>query len=86
LLLRQSYVVDKRVSCVLSNLQLRRSLRRSRRAGLAAVAGVALGLAVLGFAAAFGAGLLTQSYPLVGEALRWAGVAYLVWLAWETAS
>jgi threonine/homoserine/homoserine lactone efflux protein len=59
------------------------AIAKGRRAGLAAVAGVALGLAVLGFAAAFGAGLLTQGYPLAGEALRWAGIAYLIWLAWE---
>lgn len=59
------------------------AIAKGRRAGLAAVAGVALGLAILGIAAAFGAGLVTQSYPLAGEVLRWAGVAYLLWLAWE---
>jgi threonine/homoserine/homoserine lactone efflux protein len=59
------------------------AMAQGRRAGLAAVAGVTLGLALLGVAAAFGAGLVTQTYPALGEALRWAGVAYLLWLAWE---
>jgi threonine/homoserine/homoserine lactone efflux protein len=59
------------------------AIAQGRRAGLAAVAGVTLGLALLGVAAAFGAGLVTQTYPALGEALRWAGVAYLLWLAFE---
>ncbi len=59
------------------------AIAQGRRAGLAAVAGVTLGLALLGVAAAFGAGLVTQSSPALGQALRWAGVAYLLWLAWE---
>jgi threonine/homoserine/homoserine lactone efflux protein len=59
------------------------AIAQGRRAGLAAVAGVTLGLTLLGIAAAFGAGLVTQTYPALGEALRWAGVAYLLWLAWE---
>jgi threonine/homoserine/homoserine lactone efflux protein len=53
------------------------------RVGIAAVAGVALGLAVYGAVAALGlAAVIEQSFILY-EALRWAGVAYLLWLAWE---
>lgn len=59
------------------------SLSRGVRAGLAAVAGIALGLAVYGVAAAFGVAALIDSSPWLYEALRWAGVAYLLWLAWE---
>jgi threonine/homoserine/homoserine lactone efflux protein len=65
------------------------AVARGRRAGLAAVAGVALGLSMLGVASAFGAGLLMQNIPAAGPALRWAGVAYLLWLsfdAWRGAS
>lgn len=59
------------------------TLGEGRSAGLRAVAGVALGLALIGAAAAFGlAELLTRS-PLAWGLLRWAGVAYLLWLAWE---
>ncbi len=59
------------------------ALAQGRRAGLAAVAGVALGLSLLGVAAALGFGLLTQQVPYAGQVLRWAGVAYLFWLAYE---
>ncbi len=60
------------------------ALAQGKRAGLAAVAGVALGLTILGIAAAFGFGLLTSQFPWAGEALRWCGVAYLLWLAGDT--
>ncbi len=59
------------------------SLSRGVRAGLAAVAGIALGLGVYGIAAAFGVAALIDSSPWAYETLRWAGVAYLLWLAWE---
>jgi threonine/homoserine/homoserine lactone efflux protein len=54
-----------------------------RRPGFAAVAGVALGLALMGAAAALGlAGLIGDQGPLY-QALKWAGAAYLLWLAWQ---
>lgn len=59
------------------------SLSRGVKAGLAAVAGIALGLGVYGIAAAFGVAALIDSSPWLYETLRWAGVAYLLWLAWE---
>jgi threonine/homoserine/homoserine lactone efflux protein len=59
------------------------TLQRGRRAGLAAVAGVALGLAIVGAAAAFGLAALIAEQPLLYQALRWAGVAYLLYLAWD---
>ncbi|MEO8243640.1 MAG: LysE family translocator [bacterium] len=54
-----------------------------RRAGLAAVAGVATGLASMGVAVAFGLGLLITGEPLAYQALRWAGIFYLLYLAWD---
>lgn len=59
------------------------SAREGRRAGFAAVAGVALGLALVGFAAAAGIALVVASFPPLYESLRWAGVAYMMWLAWD---
>lgn len=59
------------------------ALAQGRRAGFAAVAGVSLGLSMLGVASAFGAGLLMQNIPAAGPVLRWAGVAYLFWLAYD---
>ena len=60
------------------------TLDRGRRAGLLATAGVAAGLSVHAVVAAFGLGVLISQFPLVYQALRWTGVAYLLYLAWET--
>ncbi|PSM19438.1 LysE family translocator [Nitratireductor sp. StC3] len=57
--------------------------QEGRRPGYATVAGVSLGLAVIGFAAAFGVAEIVQASPLLYEALRWAGVAFLLYLAWD---
>jgi threonine/homoserine/homoserine lactone efflux protein len=54
-----------------------------RARGYAAVAGVALGLAVLGVLAAMGVATLIAASPMVYQVLRWAGVMYLLWLAWQ---
>ncbi|WP_376874557.1 LysE family translocator [Albirhodobacter sp. R86504] len=54
-----------------------------RKAGVAAVAGVALGLAIVGALAAFGVAALISSSEWVYQSLRWGGVAYLLWLAWD---
>jgi len=59
------------------------SVIKGRRAGYAATAGIALGLMIVGFVAALGlAALISNSY-LGYEMLRWGGVAYLFWLAWD---
>ena len=60
------------------------TLGAGRRAGLAAVAGVALGLALIGVAAAIGLAALVAANPAIWAALRWAGGLYLLYLAWET--
>jgi len=54
-----------------------------RRPGYAAVAGVALGLLIVGLAAAFGLAAAISASPALYQALRWGGVAYLLWLAWD---
>lgn len=51
--------------------------------GYAAVAGVALGLATVGLAAALGLAALIAAQPAIYQGLRWAGVAYLLYLAWD---
>jgi threonine/homoserine/homoserine lactone efflux protein len=60
------------------------SLDRGRSAGLAAVGGVALGLALLGIVAGLGAGTVISETRWIYEALRWAGVGYLLWLALDS--
>lgn len=59
------------------------SATRGRRAGLAAVAGMAAGLLCTGVIAALGLAALIQDAPIVGTLLRWGGIAYLLWLAFE---
>jgi len=56
---------------------------RGRRDGFMAVLGVALGLGLLGALVGVGLGSLILENRLVYELLRWAGAAYLVWLAWD---
>jgi len=59
------------------------ALSHGRAAGLIATAGVAFGLAVHAIVAGLGAGVLIQQYPLLYDVLRWIGVGYLLYLAWE---
>lgn len=55
-----------------------------RRAGMAAVAGVALGLLVNGVLAALGLATLLQMVPELLRGLQWAGAAMMVFLAVQT--
>jgi threonine/homoserine/homoserine lactone efflux protein len=59
------------------------SVSNGWRAGFATVAGVALGLAAIGLIAALGVAAVIQSSQTLYEILRWAGVFYLLWLAYE---
>lgn len=59
------------------------AMTRGRVAGLVATAGVACGLTVHAVVAGFGAGALIQTSVLLYEVLRWIGVGYLLYLAWE---
>lgn len=59
------------------------SLSQGMRTGFAAVAGIALGLAVYGAAVTLGLSAVIDNSRLLYEAMRWAGVGYLVWLAWD---
>lgn len=60
------------------------SLGSGRSAGLSAVAGVALGLLLVGLAAALGLAAVISGSPVLYDLVRWGGIGYLVWLAWET--
>lgn len=54
-----------------------------RRAGFAATLGVALGLLIIGLAAALGLAAVIANSRWLYEMLRWGGALYLLWLAWE---
>lgn len=59
------------------------AISRGPGAGMLATAGVALGLLLIGLAAAFGAATIMETSPIIYEVFRWSGVAFLLWLAWE---
>lgn len=54
-----------------------------RQKAFAAVAGVALGLLIVGLAAAFGLAAVISTSPFLFQALRWGGIAFMLWLAWD---
>jgi threonine/homoserine/homoserine lactone efflux protein len=60
------------------------SASEGKRSGFAAVAGIALGLAILVGTSAIGLAALATRSPTLFSLLRYAGVAYLLWLAWTT--
>ena len=59
---------------------------RGLRHALPFVAGVPLGWGVLLVGCALGLGALLQGLPLLRGTLKWAGLAYLLWLAWKLAA
>jgi len=60
-----------------------RSICQGRRAGLVSLGGVALAFVVYMLAAAFGITALLFAVPFAYDALRFAGAAYLLYLAWQ---
>ncbi|MEO3387011.1 LysE family translocator [Mesorhizobium sp. CAU 1741] len=59
------------------------SAAEGRRSGFATVAGIALGLAGVGLAAALGVAELISASPVAYELLRWSGILFLLYLAWD---
>jgi len=59
-----------------------RTLQGGVRAGLVAAAGIAAGCVVHALLAAFGLAALLAVSQLAFALLKWAGAAYLAWLAW----
>ena len=60
-----------------------RTLCQGRTAGLTSLAGVLLGFVVHLLAATLGLTALLMAVPLAFDAIRLAGAAYLLWLAWQ---
>lgn len=60
-----------------------RSISQGRRAGVISLLGVVTGFLVHMFAAAIGLTALFLAVPFAYEILKWAGAAYLLWLAWQ---
>jgi threonine/homoserine/homoserine lactone efflux protein len=60
-----------------------RSVCQGRGAGVISLFGVVAGFLVHMIAAAAGLTAIFIAVPFAYEALRWAGAAYLLWLAWQ---
>jgi threonine/homoserine/homoserine lactone efflux protein len=54
--------------------------------GLPSLLGVAAGMGLLMFLVTFGLGSLVHDSPILYQALKWGGVAFLLWLAWKIAT
>lgn len=61
-----------------------RSMSQGRAAGFMTYAGIATGSYLQALAAAYGLSQLFLIVPTAYDVLRWAGAAYLAWLAWKT--
>lgn len=66
-------------------LTVTRTLQGGARAGAAAALGIELGCIVHALAAAFGLAALLAVSATAFTLLKWAGAAYLLWLAWGMA-
>lgn len=62
---------------------LGQGLRSGPRAAVAASAGISTGAMVHVALAGLGLGAAVAAVPWLFDAIRWVGVAYLSWLAWE---
>lgn len=60
-----------------------RSICQGRRAGVISLFGVVAGFLVHMFTAAVGLTALFMAVPMAYEVLKWAGAAYLLYLAWQ---
>src|ERR1700760_106666 len=60
-----------------------RSISQGPMAGLISLGGVALGFVFYVLCAAFGITALLFAIPYAYDALRFAGAAYLLWMAWQ---
>jgi threonine/homoserine/homoserine lactone efflux protein len=58
--------------------------RDGRSAGFSAIIGITAGLALHLLIAATGVAALLAAQPALLRAMKWLGVAYMLWLAWDT--
>ncbi|NDI33235.1 LysE family translocator [Chengkuizengella sediminis] len=61
-----------------------RSITQGRIAGIISLLGVMLGFVIYLFATLVGLASLFNAVPFIYELVKWAGVAYLLWLAWNS--
>ncbi|OJE37605.1 lysine transporter LysE [Bacillus proteolyticus] len=61
-----------------------RSITQGRMAGFISLLGIMLGFIIYIIATMFGLTALFLAVPSLYEAVKWAGAAYLLWLAWNS--
>ncbi|HFJ9466857.1 LysE family translocator [Bacillus cereus] len=61
-----------------------RSITQGRMAGFISLLSIMLGFVIYIIATMFGLTVLFLAVPAVYEAVKWAGAAYLLWLAWNS--
>ena len=54
--------------------------------GIPCLIGVSVGMGTLLFSVALGLGQIVLAEPLILQALKWSGAAFLLWLSWKIAS
>jgi threonine/homoserine/homoserine lactone efflux protein len=60
-----------------------RTLCQGRTAGIMSLAGTTTGFLFYAITAAFGLTAVFVAIPVLYDVVRWAGAAYLLWLAWD---
>jgi threonine/homoserine/homoserine lactone efflux protein len=60
-----------------------RTLCQGRRAGIVSLAGTSVGFVFHAVAAALGLTAIFLTVPVLYDAMRYLGAAYLIWLAWD---
>lgn len=63
---------------------LGQSIKGGARSGVAASFGIATGSLIHLVLVALGIAVVLTQYPAIFDAIRWAGAAYLVWIAYKT--
>lgn len=63
---------------------LGQSIKGGARSGVAASLGIATGSLIHLVLVALGIAVVLTQYPAIFDAIRWAGAAYLVWIAYKT--
>ncbi|MGO4110286.1 LysE family translocator [Paenibacillus sp. YAF4_2] len=61
-----------------------RSISQGRKAGIISLMGVVLGFVVYLIASMLGLIAIFNTVPVIYTAMKWAGAAYLLWLAWKS--
>ncbi|CAM3405803.1 LysE type translocator [Paenibacillus lupini] len=61
-----------------------RSISQGRKAGIISLMGVVLGFVVYLTASMLGLITIFNTVPVIYTAMKWAGAAYLLWLAWKS--